>query len=158
MQMQGKALCVTIYIGEENRYQGRPLYTALLEFLRREGAMGATVTRGLAGFGARSRIHAANLVDLSSDLPIKLEWIDHPEQVDRLMPLIRAMIGDRPIHIQVDGGVTPDTAPMVARAGADVLVAGSAVFTGGSVGNPAPYGANIRAIRTAAELATAQAA
>ena len=78
-------------------------------------------------------------------------------QLDKIAR-IRAMIGDRPIHIQVDGGVTPETAPLVARAGADVLVAGSAVFKGGSVGNPAPYGANIRAIRTAAELATAQAA
>jgi len=63
---------------------------------------------------------------------------------------IRAMIGDRPIHIQVDGGVTPETARLVTKAGADVLVAGSAVFKGGSVSNPAPYGDNIRAIRTAA--------
>jgi len=66
---------------------------------------------------------------------------------------IRAMIGDRPIHIQVDGGVTPETAPLVAAAGADSLVAGSAVFTGGSVADPAPYGDNIRAIRAAAQAA-----
>ncbi|WP_017999234.1 ribulose-phosphate 3-epimerase [Paracoccus sp. N5] len=66
---------------------------------------------------------------------------------------LRAMIGDRPIHIQVDGGVDPVTAPLVAAAGADVLVAGSAVFKGGSVAEPAPYGANIRAIREAAEAA-----
>jgi len=64
---------------------------------------------------------------------------------------LRAMIGDRPIHIEIDGGVTVETAPLVAAAGADVLVAGSAVFKGGSVSNPAPYGANIRAIRAAAE-------
>ncbi|NKB28533.1 MAG: ribulose-phosphate 3-epimerase [Rhodobacteraceae bacterium] len=60
---------------------------------------------------------------------------------------IRAMIGDRPVHIEIDGGVDPTTAPLVAAAGADVLVAGSAVFKGGSVSNPAPYGTNIRAIR-----------
>ncbi|MCB1368176.1 MAG: ribulose-phosphate 3-epimerase [Rhodobacteraceae bacterium] len=66
---------------------------------------------------------------------------------------LRAMIGDRPIHIQIDGGVTPETAPLVVAAGADVLVAGSAVFKGGSVANPAPYGDNIRAIRAAAEAA-----
>jgi len=64
---------------------------------------------------------------------------------------LRAMIGDRPIHIQIDGGVTPETAPLVAAAGADVLVAGSAVFRGGSADDPAPYGANIRALRAAAE-------
>ena len=62
---------------------------------------------------------------------------------------LRAMIGDRPIHIEIDGGVTPETAPLVAEAGADVLVAGSAVFKGGSVSDPAPYGANIRAIKAA---------
>lgn len=63
---------------------------------------------------------------------------------------IRAAIGDRPIHIEIDGGVDPTTAPLVTKAGADVLVAGSAVFKGGSVDNPAPYGENIRAIRAAA--------
>lgn len=71
---------------------------------------------------------------------------------------LRAEIGDRPIHIQVDGGVTTDTAPLVARAGADSLVAGSAVFTGGSVDTPDVYGKNIRAIRDAAIRATAQEA
>lgn len=63
---------------------------------------------------------------------------------------LRTAIGDRPIHIEIDGGVTPQTAPIVTAAGADVLVAGSAVFKGGSVENPAPYGENIRAIRSAA--------
>jgi ribulose-phosphate 3-epimerase len=63
------------------------------------------------------------------------------------------MIGDRPIHIQIDGGVTPETAPLVAEAGADCLVAGSAVFKGGSVDNPSVYGDNIRAIREAARAA-----
>ncbi len=69
-------------------------------------------------------------------------------QVDQVRRL-RAMIGDRPIHIEIDGGVDPTTAPKVVAAGADVLVAGSAVFRGGSVANPAPYGENIRAIRQA---------
>ncbi|WP_375228995.1 ribulose-phosphate 3-epimerase [Roseobacter sp. S98] len=70
-------------------------------------------------------------------------------QIDKVRKL-RAMIGDRPIHIEIDGGVDPQTAPLVTRAGADVLVAGSAVFRGGSVSDPAPYGENIRAIREAA--------
>ena len=73
-------------------------------------------------------------------------------QIDKVKKL-RAMIGDRPIHIEIDGGITPETAPLMAAAGADVLVAGSAVFKGGSVDNPAPYGDNIRAIRAAAEAA-----
>ena len=74
------------------------------------------------------------------------KFIDMTAKILRL----REMIGDRPIHIEIDGGIDPTTAPLVAKAGADVLVAGSAVFKGGSVDNPAPYGANIRAIRAAA--------
>lgn len=70
-------------------------------------------------------------------------------QMDKITNL-RKMIGDRPIHIEVDGGVTLENAGLVRRAGADVLVAGSAIFKGGSVTNPAPYGSNIRALRAAA--------
>ncbi|WP_339112538.1 ribulose-phosphate 3-epimerase [Thioclava sp. GXIMD2076] len=73
-------------------------------------------------------------------------------QIDKVRKL-RAMIGDRPIHIEIDGGITPETAPLMAEAGADVLVAGSAVFKGGSVEQPEAYGANIAAIRAAAEAA-----
>jgi len=88
------------------------------------------------GFGGQSFIHS---------------------QVDKVRR-IRAMIGDRPIHIEVDGGVTPETAPLVAAAGADALVAGSAVFKGGSIDNPSVYGRNIAAIRAAAEAARRKAA
>ncbi len=77
------------------------------------------------------------------------KFIDMSDKVRRL----RALIGARPIHIEIDGGITPETAPLMARAGADVLVAGSAVFKGGSAADAAAYGANIRTIRTAAEAA-----
>jgi len=66
---------------------------------------------------------------------------------------LRQMIGDREVHIEIDGGITDKTAPLVAKVGADVLVAGSAVFKGGTASAPAAYGANIRAIRAAAEAA-----
>jgi ribulose-phosphate 3-epimerase len=69
----------------------------------------------------------------------------------RKIERLRQMIGDREIHIQIDGGCDPLTAPLVAKAGADVLVAGSAVFKGGSVDRPEVYGENIRAIRAAAQ-------
>ena len=71
-------------------------------------------------------------------------------QVEKVSKL-RSMIGELPIHIEIDGGITPTTAPLVAKAGADVLVAGSGVFSGGSVNNPANYGVNINSIRLAAE-------
>ncbi len=74
------------------------------------------------------------------------KFIDMTDKVRRL----RALIGARPIHIEIDGGMTPETAPLMAAAGADVLVAGSAVFSGGSVAAPEVYGRNIAAIRAAA--------
>jgi ribulose-phosphate 3-epimerase len=76
-------------------------------------------------------------------------------QIEKVHQL-RAMIGDRPIHIEIDGGITTKTAPLMAAAGADVLVAGSAVFKGGSVLAPSVYGENIRAIRAAAQSALAK--
>lgn len=75
-----------------------------------------------------------------------------PSQIAKVQAL-RTMIADRPILIEIDGGVTTQTAPLVTAAGADVLVAGSAVFSGGSVDNPAIYGANIAALRAAAARA-----
>jgi len=71
------------------------------------------------------------------------KFIDMADKVSAL----RSMIGDRPVHIEIDGGVDPNTAPKLVEAGADVLVAGSAVFKGGSVNNPEVYGQNMDAIR-----------
>lgn len=92
----GRGLRVRIYFGERDHapggFIGKPLWSALLEYLRREGAAGATVTRGLAGFGAHSRIHTASLVDLSSDLPLVLEWIDAQERVEQLLPGLCAIL------------------------------------------------------------------
>ena len=72
-------------------------------------------------------------------------------QVEKI-GILRKMIGDRPVHIEIDGGMTLETVPLVAGAGADVLVAGSSVFRDGSVNNATIYGVNIRAIRAAAGL------
>jgi CBS domain-containing protein/PII-like signaling protein len=94
MQLSGEVVRVTIYIGESDRYHGVSLYMAILEFLRREGASGATITRALAGFGARSRIRTSNIEVLSSDLPIRIEWIDRPQRIDRLLPQLQQMVDD----------------------------------------------------------------
>ena len=72
-----------------------------------------------------------------------------PAMMDKIRAL-RAMVGDREVHIQIDGGVTANNAAELTRAGADVLVAGSSIFAGGSATNPAPYGDNIRHLRAAA--------
>ncbi len=106
------------------------------------------------GTGAEAVENLLDMVDLICVMTVNpgfggQQFIDMSEKVRRL----RAMIGDRPVHIEIDGGITAHTAPAMARAGADVLVAGSSVFKGGSAGDPAPYGEAIRAIRQAAEAA-----
>ncbi|MEX0328413.1 MAG: ribulose-phosphate 3-epimerase [Ruegeria sp.] len=106
------------------------------------------------GTPADSVEHLLDLADLVCVMTVNpgfggQKFIDMTDKVRRL----RQMIGDRPLHIEIDGGVDPQTAPLVAAAGADVLVAGSAVFKGGSVTNPDVYGENIRAVRAAAEAA-----
>jgi ribulose-phosphate 3-epimerase len=107
------------------------------------------------GTGIDAVAHLIDLVDLICVMTVNPGFGGQKfiaSQCDKVRSL-RALIGRRPIHIEIDGGVTAETAPLVAAAGADVLVAGSAVFKGGSVSNPAPYGANIAAIRKAAEAA-----
>ena len=91
-EMGGRGIRVRAYFGERDRHQGKPLWSALLEYLRREGAAGATVTRGVAGYGAHSTIHAASIVDLSTDLPLILEWVDTEDRVGRLLPTLEAML------------------------------------------------------------------
>ena len=116
------------------------------------------IKAGLAinpGTGIDAVAHLIDMVDLICVMTVNPGFGGQKfigSQVAKVRAL-REMIGDRPVHIEIDGGVTVETAPLVAAAGADVLVAGSAVFKGGSVGNPSPYGANIRNIRAAAEAA-----
>ena len=90
--MDGRGVRVRAYFGERDHHNGKPLWSALLEFLRREGAAGATVSRGIAGYGAHSKIHAASIVDLSADLPLVLEWVDTEERVQRLLPALEEML------------------------------------------------------------------
>src|SRR5215831_17547418 len=92
MDIAGTGRRVRIYTGEASQWRGKPLFLAVLEFLRAEGAAGATVTRGVAGFGATSRLHTATLFRLSEDLPLVIDWIDTPERVERLLPRLRAMV------------------------------------------------------------------
>jgi ribulose-phosphate 3-epimerase len=118
---------------------------------------GAGMKAGVAlnpGTPADAVAHLLDLADLVCVMTVNpgfggQKFIDMSAKVRTL----RSLIGDRPVHIEIDGGMDPVTAPLMVAAGADVLVAGSAVFKGGSVDNPAPYGANIRAIRAAAESA-----
>ena len=100
MNIAGLGRRVRIYTGESSQWDRRPLFLALLEFLRAEGAAGATVMRGMAGFGANSRIHTATILRLSEDLPMVVEWIDAPERVERLLPRICDMVADGLVTVE----------------------------------------------------------
>ena len=93
MDKRSRGLRVQVFIGESEQVGHIPRYLALLEYLRREGAAGATVIRGIAGFGANSRIHTSNVLRLSLDLPVILTWIDAPGRVERLLPGVRDLAG-----------------------------------------------------------------
>lgn len=118
---------------------------------------GAGMNAGVAlnpGTPAEAVAHLLDLTDLICVMTVNpgfggQKYIDMTGKVRSL----REMIGDREIHIEIDGGMDPTTAPLMAVAGADVLVAGSAVFRGGSVSQPEVYGENIRAIKAAANAA-----
>lgn len=89
-----KAKRLTIYIGESDKWRGKALHVALLETLRTQGMAGATVTRGLAGFGAHSVIRTANILVLSMDLPLIIQVIDTPEKIDSALKVIAPMVGE----------------------------------------------------------------
>ncbi|HLK92183.1 MAG TPA: DUF190 domain-containing protein [Polyangia bacterium] len=92
--IDGSQVLVRVFIGESDKWHHRPLADALVERLRREGFAGATVLHGLAGFGARSVLHTANILRLSEDLPVVIEIVDSEEQVERLKPILDEMIGE----------------------------------------------------------------
>jgi CBS domain-containing protein len=90
--VNGQGKKVTIFIGETDQWHHQPLFMALLEFLRREGCAGATVERGVAGFGADSRIKTASLLELSMDLPVVVTWVDRPDRIERILPKLAQMV------------------------------------------------------------------
>ena len=87
------ARCLTIYMGESDRWNGAPLYEAVVLKARELHLAGATVLRGPMGFGAASRIHTAKILRLSEDLPIVVEIIDTAEKIATFMPHLEAMLG-----------------------------------------------------------------
>ena len=90
--LDGEQMLIRIFIGESDRWNKRPLADALVERLRRKAFAGATVFRGIAGFGAHSVLHTANLLRLSQDLPIVIEVVDSEEKARELVPILDEMI------------------------------------------------------------------
>lgn len=100
MDLVGNGLLVRIYVGEQDQAEGRPLYQAIVEFLRARGLAGATVLRGIEGFGAHARVHTTRLLRLSEDLPVLIEVVDQEERLRGVLPELDAMVGDGLITLE----------------------------------------------------------
>ena len=90
-KQDGEQILMRIFIGENDRFQSQPLYEALLELFRDEGLAGATVLRGVSGFGASSVIHTDKLLRLSNNLPLVIEVVDSEPNIDAVLPKIDGM-------------------------------------------------------------------
>ena len=94
MKLEGTGLLVRLYLGETDHWHGKPLYQAIVERLRERGLAGATVLRGIEGFGAKQHVHTTRILSLSADLPILIEAVDTEERIRAILPELDDMLGD----------------------------------------------------------------
>ena len=107
MLLAGKAAKVTIYLSDGAKHHGVPVYTSLLDFLFHSGVAGATVLKGVAGFGHAHRIHSAHILEISDHLPIRIEFVESREKVEAILPELQKLTGSGLIDIQETTVVIP---------------------------------------------------
>lgn len=100
MKFEGKGKLVRIFIGESDKCGNRPLYEAIVRLARQEGLAGATVFRGIEGYGANSRVHTAKILRLSADLPVMIEIADQEDKIQRLLPYLDDMVTEGLITLE----------------------------------------------------------
>jgi len=100
MLTSGKAVKVCVYLGDGAKHHGIPVYTSILDFLFHNGVYGATVLKGVAGFGSTHRLHSAHILEISDHLPIKIEFIETREKVDAILPELEKRTGCGIIEMQ----------------------------------------------------------
>ena len=100
MNVPSDGYLLRIFIGESDRWEGLPLYEAIVRKAKQDGLAGATVLRGIMGYGANSRIHTAGILRLSEDLPIVIEIVDGREKIDRFVSEIDTMLGDGMVTLE----------------------------------------------------------
>ena len=100
MLKAGPAKKVSIYVGENHQYHSYSVYSAILDYLFFRGVSGATVIRGIGGFGADHHLHTTRILELTENLPIKIEFIESPQKVEELLPKLHEMVGTGLIEIQ----------------------------------------------------------
>jgi len=94
VRIEGEGTLLRVFIGESDTWHGKPLYQAIVERVRAEGLAGATVIRGIEGFGADSRIHTSRILRLAADPPVAVEIGDPPERIDTVIPLLDEMVAE----------------------------------------------------------------
>ncbi len=107
MLITGKAVKVTIYLSDGAKHHGIPVYSGILDFLFRSGVAGATAIKGIAGFGAAHRLHSANILDISDQLPVKIEFIETRDKVNEILPQLETRVGSGLIEVQETTVVVP---------------------------------------------------
>ena len=100
MKIEGEAMLLRVFLGESDKRDGRPLYEVIVEEARRRGLAGATVLRGMLGFGANSLIHTAKILRLSEDLPIVVEIVDTQDRIDSILPDLDGMLHEGLITLE----------------------------------------------------------
>jgi uncharacterized protein len=100
MLQPGKAVKVTIYLSDTARHKGIPMSTSILDFLFKNGIAGATVFKGVAGFGSTHRMHSANILEISDHLPIKIEFIEMREKVEEILEELKKRTSSGLIEMQ----------------------------------------------------------
>jgi PII-like signaling protein len=100
MLSQGPAKKVSIYVGEDEQYHGHALYAAILDYLFYRGVSGASVARGIAGFGAEHKMHTTRILRLTENLPVKIEFTESPEKLQEILPKLHEMVGTGLIEMQ----------------------------------------------------------
>jgi uncharacterized protein len=107
MLITGKAVKVTIYLSDGAKHHGVPVYTSILDFLFRSEVAGATVIKGIAGFGAAHQLHSANILDISDQLPVKIEFIESRDKVNEILPQLEMKVGTGLIEVQETSVIVP---------------------------------------------------
>jgi PII-like signaling protein len=100
MKIEGEGKLLRIFVGESDRWHGKPLYQAIVERVRKEGLAGATAIRGIEGFGADSRLHTARILRLSEDLPVVVEIVDSAEKIEGILPILDEMVGEGMVTVE----------------------------------------------------------
>lgn len=100
VRIEEPARRLTIYVGESDRWRDKPLYHAIVLKARELGLAGATVHRGIEGFGANSRVHTARILELSSDLPVIIEIVDNVERIQSLLPFLDEVVQEGLVVIE----------------------------------------------------------